>query len=256
MKRIAWWEAAAILVLLVVALQVLALPTLAKTSEARRRSLCQNNLKQMGLVCKMYSNESKGQSWPPRSPIRHNWSIDANAVYPEYLADLTVLACPSHPRFRADAFALRADREHPKASVGIAHPDCVSPLYYVYTGFSIGDDLDALAAFDTLSGGGTAPLPAQDLEVILPYGLHAFGTGGLGPVMWDRVPENIANMAHHALGGNVLFMDGHVEYIAYDHENPNNHFPMTRVSGQTFGGVWPQLSQDCWQPWNEAEFTR
>ena len=41
------------------------LPALARARESARRSSCQNNLKQMGIVFKMYANESKGEKYTP-----------------------------------------------------------------------------------------------------------------------------------------------------------------------------------------------
>ena len=46
-------------------LAAILLPALARAREAARRSSCQNNLKQMGLVFNMYANESKGNKFPP-----------------------------------------------------------------------------------------------------------------------------------------------------------------------------------------------
>ena len=40
------------------------LPALARAREAARRASCANNLKQWGLIFKMYANESKGQKYP------------------------------------------------------------------------------------------------------------------------------------------------------------------------------------------------
>ncbi|MCL4692247.1 MAG: DUF1559 domain-containing protein, partial [Candidatus Hydrogenedentes bacterium] len=73
------------------------LPALSRSREASRRASCQNNLKQMGLVFKMFANESKGEVYPPLSPHRDNWMVDATALYPEYLTDLEILVCPSSP---------------------------------------------------------------------------------------------------------------------------------------------------------------
>ncbi len=58
-------------------LAAILLPALARAREAARRSSCQNNLKQMGLVFKMYSNEAKG-SFPTMQAGMLNWHHDHN----------------------------------------------------------------------------------------------------------------------------------------------------------------------------------
>ena len=45
-------------------LAAILLPALARAREAARRSSCANNLKQMGIIFKMYSNESRGGKFP------------------------------------------------------------------------------------------------------------------------------------------------------------------------------------------------
>lgn len=95
-------------------LAAILLPALARAREAARRASCQNNLKQIGLVFKMYSNESRGQRYPrvdgdtpmgiaanttgcdPESYQPEGFFMaDMEALYPEYLSDLNVLVCPS-----------------------------------------------------------------------------------------------------------------------------------------------------------------
>ena len=49
-------------------LAAILLPALARAREAARRASCANNLKQMGLIFKMYANESKGEKWPSMQP--------------------------------------------------------------------------------------------------------------------------------------------------------------------------------------------
>jgi prepilin-type processing-associated H-X9-DG protein len=108
-------------------LAAILLPALSRARESARRSSCANNLKQMGLVFKMYANESKGQKFPPMmrkmtdiaaqdSPgsldaamgIRCNVLNDGNftlglsSIYPEYLSDINVVFCPSDSETTSD----------------------------------------------------------------------------------------------------------------------------------------------------------
>ena len=108
-------------------LAAILLPALARARESARRGSCANNLKQLGLVMKMYANESQGEMFPmmkpsttvnyadPLNPVRlgancdeaqpnpseelpagdAEFWFDGQAVYPEYMTDIHIQVCPS-----------------------------------------------------------------------------------------------------------------------------------------------------------------
>jgi len=87
-------------------LAAILLPALARARESARRASCANNLKQWGLVYKMYANESKGMKFPPlQVGFYYNQGGGMQGVldfgpnlfmlYPEYLTDPMLIFCPS-----------------------------------------------------------------------------------------------------------------------------------------------------------------
>jgi prepilin-type N-terminal cleavage/methylation domain-containing protein/prepilin-type processing-associated H-X9-DG protein len=91
-------------------LAAILLPALARAREAARRSSCANNLKQMGVVFKMYSNESKGGSYPAMSRVsRGKDELDTYSLYPEYLTDIKIVVCPSDGQTSAEEVSNMVD---------------------------------------------------------------------------------------------------------------------------------------------------
>jgi prepilin-type N-terminal cleavage/methylation domain-containing protein len=86
-------------------LAAILLPALARARESARRASCQNNLKQWGIVMKMYANEADSRfpalqagGFPKKDGARIpivDFGPNTFGLYPEYLTDPMIVFCPS-----------------------------------------------------------------------------------------------------------------------------------------------------------------
>ncbi len=86
-------------------LAAILLPALARAREAARRASCANNLKQWGVIFKMYANEADGRFPPNHQNEGDAWmatSPSLRALYPEYLTDMKIILCPSSQSYDPD----------------------------------------------------------------------------------------------------------------------------------------------------------
>ncbi len=257
-------------------LAAILLPALARAREAARRASCQNNLKQMGVVFKMYANESRGEKYPQMKPWQGDACDDPNvpdvgpdtwlqfmfegpALYPEYLTDVNVLACPSD----SDA---AGQIDNGRWSYGGIPANGISPckidfLSYFYFGWAFmpkhflaagHTDSEAtadMATFDLGFLGALATTFADntnyDKDVSFTHtangnvtiyrfreGIERFFVSDINnpsassiaqselPTMYDQLSTQSKDFNHVPGGSNVLYMDGHVGFQKYPSEYP------------------------------------
>ncbi len=166
-------------------LAAILLPALARAREAARRSSCQNNLKQWGIILKMYNNEAGG-SFPPLQYVVDRTAFGGgiasdiaagpavNAIYPEYLTDPMIIECPSDAEFSKDVKNFKFDGTNGPGAVGssrLSYDPAIIDNSYAYLGwvFDMPKKTTTASAFVSLSlllgSGGTldanAPVPTQ-----------------------------------------------------------------------------------------------
>ncbi len=270
-------------------LAAILLPALARAREAARRASCANNLKQWGIIFKLYSAESQGNKYPTGQVAYTGDMADAAqapyilSVYPEYLTDPAIILCPSDVdsigllQNEAGEFTLHI----PTAEGGSMGKMAISYHYttgHIFDQVGDSDPLAKVSEYPILAQ-FTAPEflstegPRQLIEASAVFNeklLPALGTPkfaqiadsdmvmqtpGMGNgggtrlyrfregivrflitdinnpaasakaesgifVMYDSISANGTDFNHLPGGSNVLFMDGHVEFVRYPGRAP------------------------------------
>jgi prepilin-type N-terminal cleavage/methylation domain-containing protein/prepilin-type processing-associated H-X9-DG protein len=264
-------------------LAAILLPALAKARESARRAGCVNNLKNMGLVFNLYGGENEGRM-PPLDNTFDRILFDGDIMYPEYISDAAILACPSDPQFDLDVNFKAISGSYQGAVI----PDCLGTLSYVYTGAMIQNDAQLGAVFaiytwanidlpisDNVTNGwrgrdvnivsfgyggdiGNPQNPemvtqvTQDVSRFLQSDINQVFTGNeVGstsvPLMWDSLSTNIIEFSHVPAGQNCLYLDGHVTFERYDMGTVE--FPFSPLYAAISGG-FDEIQEPLCEPIN------
>lgn len=240
-QSIAMQYAAAAFAILILAGALL--PALSRSREAARRESSANNLKQIGLVLKMYSNESSGGLLPRISPYEGRWMMDLQAIAPEYLSDLNVFTDPNSKeqptnRRTFDDFQVE-DIFDWQAMTKLASHN------YTYIGWMVDDEDDLAAVIATMARDedvvrgerdvtrGREPIHRlrEGIERFMITDINNPGASGTQqsaiPVMFETMDPDNPRVGYY-----VLYMDGHVEYVLYGEK-----FPITERVARMLAGA-------------------
>jgi prepilin-type processing-associated H-X9-DG protein len=202
-----------VLISIIGVIAAIAMPSFQRAREAGNRSDCANNLKQISGSLHRYSNEHDG-AFPPLSDEPGRLMFVPDALYPEYLDDLSVFICearktngivssePENTSLIDDKFYFYLSHVITNEEEGLAYVEAYRAAVRTGRGFE--------QAFTTADGGAMPRIRegvSFDLE----------------NTPASEIPLLIEKPDHHIPGGgHVLFLDGHVEFMKQD-----SAFPMT-----------------------------
>jgi hypothetical protein len=201
-----------------------------KSLEAGRRASSQNNLRQFGLVMKMYSSDHRGE-YPPLAPYEGVWMADLRCLIPKYVRDVSIFFSPLHSDHKKLEERMRTLLAQDPVDWEQVHR--VAAQHYVYTGWVL-TDADDLPEFMQGFHRLTRNEYSDDVVVgerkffRLREGVERFYVTDINnpsasapsqseiPVMFEHVPRKYVLR----IGMDVLYMDGHANFVELGRKFP------------------------------------
>jgi len=217
---------------------------LPRPQDAQRRMSSASNMKQMGVIFKMYAMEHD-EMFPPLTRYDNTWYVDLQAIHPEYDSDPYILLIPG-----ADDELMPSDEY--RALFKQETPDWeritrIAARHYVYPGWAVTDEAQAkaLAALredlapedygkDLETENGIIYRLREGVEKhVMPEAETSAASGDPRakiPVMFENIYMVPKARRREKTRINVLYLDGHVEH----HLLSDNIFPATETMAELF----------------------
>lgn len=191
-----------------------------------------NSLKQLGMVFKMYANDSAGHRWPTLAPNERIWAPYLSKLYPVYLTDPDLLVAREHPDAEHLRATLRAVLDGPNPDYDTASG--LMALSFAYLGHAVKDEAGFQALVEArkqglINGSGENISLSAYPDMVLPLreGIERFfvtdinGPAGVIearlrsviPVLVETAEWRIIMSRESFSGACVLYMDGHVTRV-------------------------------------------
>ncbi|MFQ5685965.1 MAG: type II secretion system protein [Candidatus Scalindua sp.] len=160
------------------------LPVLSRARESARKTQCMSNVKQIGMGLIMYANENN-ESFPSSTA---NAMLSLNLLYPDYVSDPRTFNCPS------DTFVTDVTNAGIAAATAFTKNQCSYGYDYSH---NQADDADVALAADRPTNAAGATTPTANT--------NSPNHGGS--------TDTVANGDTAGRGQNVVYVDGHVEFV-------------------------------------------
>lgn len=181
---------------------------------------CQKNLTTIASALSIYANENQGK-YPPLPGEPGRLMFEPALIYPDYLNESKVFVCPS-----TEGAAERSVEN----TLTLVNDDC-----YIYLSHAVLSELEGLVFIDAFAaaqaerrsfgedvpvapGEGTAG--SSTLFALRPGLARLLAADPLNQEEVDaltaRIPVLVERPGHHGdQGGNVVYLDGHVDYVRF-----------------------------------------